>query len=341
MMSTTMRRVALSTLLVLPLLASVPAAAQPAPRPRAATDSAAAGDEADALFKRGMAALTSGNTQQAYELDLAAWKLKKTHDIAGNLAQVELMLGKKRDAAEHITFALANFPPTVPSERRASMKKVLDGLRKELGVLRIQVSVADAKVAVDGMPIDAASLAGEVFVDPGSHVIEATLKGYKPARAPFDAAKGSTQDLALTLEALPDTPPPGGGTPEPGGVRKPVIITGAVLGGAGVVLGAVFLGVSAAKGSAKTSLSEKVRAEGGCATATAGGSCAELRSAGSARAAFGNAGLWTLVGGGVVGAATVIYAIVGAPKAAPPKNGWRVLPVMTAEGGGLLVKGSF
>jgi len=210
----------MALLLLAPTLAS-PAAAQPSPSPAAAKPSSAMSDEADALFQQAKRALTSGNTHEAYRLYRSAWELKQTHDIAGNLAQVELLLDKKRDAAEHIAFALAHFPPSVQSERRDGLKSVLDGLRKDLGALRIRASVADAKIEIDGAPIGMAPLVDDVFVEPGAHVVEAKLAGYGPAQARVDAPKGSSQEVVLTLVKTSETP-----RGEPGGARTPVIITG-------------------------------------------------------------------------------------------------------------------
>ena len=309
------------------------AAAGPATAPGKTTD------EADALFNKGAAAFDAGKPEQAYELYLAAWKLKQTHDIAGNLAQVELALGKKRDAAEHIAFALAHFPPTVKSERREGMSKVLDGLRKDLGVLRIHVSVADARVALDRMPIGLAPLSDEVFVDPGAHVIEATLKGYKLARAQVDAAKGSAQDVTLTLDGLSDTPPlpPTTGS-DPG---KPVIITGAVLGGVGLVLGAVFAGVSKADADDAATKRAAMLAVGVTAACgpTPSAACQSAQSALQGRATFGNAAAWSFIAAGAVGAGTLVYALA-APRASKT-SGVRAAPLVVANGGGVVLQGEW
>ncbi|APR87925.1 Dihydrolipoamide acetyltransferase component of pyruvate dehydrogenase complex [Minicystis rosea] len=314
------------------MLVAASAAAQPAPAPRAATDTRAPSDEADALFKKGMAALSSGNTQQAYELDLAAWKLKQTHDIAGNLAQVELMLGKKRDAAEHIAFALAHFPPTVPSERREGMKKVLDGLRKDLGVLRIQVNVADAKVAIDGTPIGAAPLASEVFVEPGAHVIEATLKGYKPARASVDAARGASQDVALKLEEAPSVPPPTTRSAIPGAV------IGAV-GGAAAIVGIGLLVGAGSKASSASTLHDQIAAGGlGCPKDSR---CVDLANTSRSADTLHNAGVGFLVGAGVAAAGTLAYFLWPRPKAEAPKASMHIVPNASATGGGVMFLGTF
>jgi hypothetical protein len=336
MMNSTMRRVALSALLLLPLLASAPAAAQPAPDRHAAPNSAAANDDADTLFEKGMAALSAGHTQQAYDLDLAAWKLKQTHDIAGNLAQVELMLGKKRDAAEHIAFALAHFPPTVSSDRREGLKKVLDGLRKELGVLRVRVSVAEARVVLDGTPLGPASLAGEVFVEPGPHVVEATLAGYKPARAPVDAAKGSAQDVTLELVKIAEPPP-----------ARRSVVPGAVLGGiagAALVTGiGLYAGGRAKIPSVRTLHDSIVSAGHNCTPGapTYDARCGDLTSQAATGTTLQQVGDGLMIGAGAVAVGTLIYFVAPSSAGTIKSGSLRVTPALSPSATGLVFSGSF
>ena len=108
-----------------------------------------------------------------------------------------------------------------------------------------------------------------------------------------------------------------------------------------MVMGAVLLGVSASKGGTITDLAAKVKTTG-CPgdPAKATGDCADLDSAINGKARLGNAGIWTLVGGGVVGVGTLIYGLAGGSKA-PSSTAMRVVPVFTAEGGGLVVGGAF
>ncbi|MFT3765693.1 MAG: hypothetical protein QM820_09280 [Minicystis sp.] len=126
------------------------------------------------------------------------------------------------------------------------------------------------------------------------------------------------------------------------GPNKAVIAAGAAVGGAAIVAGAVLLGVSAAKGSTVTSLQNQVKSTGCPADqSTATGACADLRDALNSKATLGNAGLWTLVGGGVVGIGTLIYGLAGGGSTKSGKSGLQVVPVTTADGGGLLVRGTF
>ena len=195
-----------------------------------------------------------------------------------------------------------------------------------IGTVRVQVNIPRAEVFIDGQSVGLAPISEEIYVDPSSHVIEARADGYLPAQESFLASKGKTSDVSLTLVA-------------PKGANKTVIIAGGAVAGAAIIAGAVLLGVSTAKGSTLSSLQDEVKATGGCASETAGGKCEELRSAGQSKATLGNAGLWTLVGGGVVGVATLIYGVAGGAKA--PRTGVRVTPIVTGDGGGLIIGGAF
>jgi hypothetical protein len=142
--------------------------------------------------------------------------------------------------------------------------------------------------------------------------------------------KGKSEEVAITLL-------------QPAGANKTVIGVGAGIAGAGVIAGAVLLGVGLSKNGTISDLQGKIKKAGGCASATAAGDCADLRSAGAARSTLGSAGLWTLVGGGVVGIGTLIYAVAGggsrsAQSGAAPLT---LVPVVTAQGYGLTASGAF
>lgn len=188
------------------LLLALPAAAKAttATAPETAAPRGAP-DDVDVLFAKGKAAFGEGRIDLAHDVLLRAWALRQTHDIAGDLAQIELMLGKRRDAAQHIAFSLAHFPPTVRTSRREMMRATLDELRAELGVLRIFVSPPEAKVSIDGKPIEASTATGEVFVEPGTHTVSASLEGYATTTQTIDAPKGSGAAFTLTLPYEPTT----------------------------------------------------------------------------------------------------------------------------------------
>ena len=300
-----------------------PTSAQAAPT---ATVNAASLDKARDLFTQANALYDVNKYPQAEAAYQAAWKIKKSFDLAGNFGNLEADMNKPRSAAELLSFAVREFPAGGKPAVRDALVKRLGEVLKLVGTLRLTVNKPGAEVFLDGVSVGSAPIQGDVYLDPGTHNVEARLDGLMPAQVTFTAAKGKSQGVELTL-----VPPPGASTP--------VLVAGGAVAGAGVVAGAVLLGVSfTKKGSAADLASSK---QVGCPVAGTGamGACKNVANAVTSRNALANAGLWALVGGGVAGVSTLIYGLAGGSKA--PRTGVRVLPVVTGDGGGLVVGGTF
>jgi hypothetical protein len=320
----------------------------PAPRLAEAADPPAAGkkaDDADTLFHKGGVAFDAGKMDQAYPLLKAAWALKQTHDIAGNLAQVELALGKYRDAAEHIAYALAHFPPSIQSDRRDKMKKALDEIRPKLGVLTIKINRPEATVSVDGKAIGVSPIAAEVFVEPGAHTVKAELKGSPAVEAAVQVGKGASQEVTLTLEQAegvtpppPPVLPPTKEEPRPG-PNKAIVLAGAGASGAALVAGVVFTVLANGRASAAREKAHGLITATGSETCVQPvGACGELAGLYHDRVTFSNTAAWSFISAGALGAATGIYALATRSK---PKAGVGAAPVVTANGGGFVVGGAW
>jgi hypothetical protein len=329
--------------------------AQAPPTPSAiAADSSG---EADELFRKGKAAFDAGRFEQAYSFHRAAWGLKQTYDIAGNLAQVELKLGKPREAAEHIAFALAHFPPSAQGsqiDRRDGMKKVLEGLRQQLGSIRIKVTPADARVAIDGNWLNRASAGDDIFLDPGTHTIEGELKGYQKETTTIHTVAGMNQDANLSLR--PDeikapfvrpiasvTPPPSGSTPAPSDRTSLAIVgTGAGIGSAFIAGGVGTLIVSIGKGNDRASLREQVGSSSACWSGSlpVASKCTDLSEASAAERTFRGLAITGFAVGGAVLGATLGYALW--PRSKSKQGGHlHVVPTLDVQSGGFVVLGTF
>ena len=189
-MSLRPRVVALVTALVLAPL-SVPARAQ----------SAGDLDRADQLYRKGNTAYDAEKWQDAYDTFGAAWALKKSFDIAGNLGDVELVLGKPRDAAEHLSYSLRHAPASMKAEVRDRTKQLLTEARAQVGTVVVRVNVNDAEIFVDGRLVGRSPLPGELFVDPGDRTLEAKFAGHPTSRQVVHAAKGIEVQAALFVES--------------------------------------------------------------------------------------------------------------------------------------------
>ncbi|WP_437765285.1 PEGA domain-containing protein [Sorangium sp. So ce281] len=121
-------------------------------------------------------------------------------DVAYNVGSAAYQQGKHALAAEHLSFALRGWPLlSAVAHLKPTAQQRLATSRAHVGALAVTVSAPLAEVRVDGKPAGKAPLAGEIFVEPGEHAIEARLDGYAPALKTVRVAKGETAAVTLTL----------------------------------------------------------------------------------------------------------------------------------------------
>jgi hypothetical protein len=265
---------------------------------------------------------------------LKLWALSKTFDVAANLGETELELGRHREAAGYLSFSLWNAPPSSKVEQRERTRASLEKARKQIATIRLGVNVPGASVAVDGVALDAAFVGPEIFATPGKHTIEASAAGHRAARQTVDVAAGGAADVALKL--LPEERPARSKVPG-------LVIAGA--GAAGLVAGAILFGLYEGK-RAEIRDQGPLDANGKplCVKppSTSGGeACDAIRALGSEANTIGNAGVATLVVGGAAVAGGILYLVWPEPKAFPGKLSSRIFPVVSSGGAGVVWTGSF
>jgi len=325
------------------------AAPQPPVVPSRAAQTAPLRDDAEALLVQGKAAFQAGMLEEAEAILELAFALKPSHDIAAILGLVELKLAKAREAAEHLAFALRQAPPSDSDSGRARIRQLLDEALPFVGVLRVKASAEGAEILVDGKVVGKEPLAGDVFVEPGSHRIEARLTSYMPTAQAVTVAKGQSADVALALMKRPmlaedSRKPAKPGVDEPvqsGGPDRGVLIAG-IATSAVTLSGAIaFAIVSSVKAGDADDQREALLKKGGvrvCQMPTAlATECDEAVSSLKMQDTFGNLSFWSFIVGGTVGAATGTYALA-TPKAKPTST-VLALPVAIDHGGGLVVTG--
>jgi hypothetical protein len=303
-------------------------------------------DAADVHFREGNAHYKEQRWAEARSAYESAFRLKKAHDIAANLAYAEIKLGRWRDAAEHLAFAVKSWPPTGKADKREVAIERLQLARQEVGTLKIQVDVPRADVLVDGVLVGQAPLADDVFVDPGSHAVEAKRDGYVDAKQAVQAGKGSTQTVTLSLSPAPPPPPPKTVPSAPPPWRPPLalIIPAGVLAAGGLAAGAGLTVAANSKASEVHTIQGSLEQGGAvypCAGAATPSSCATLRTTATSQQALSNAAFTSfMVGGAValVAAGLGVWAGV-APKDTGAKQGVLVTPVVGPGEGGAALAG--
>lgn len=344
---------------------SDPPPAEPQPvEPQSGPITPEASQKADDLFKKGKDLYKEGKLREAYDAYRGAWDLKKSYDLAANLGNAELQLGLKRDAADHYAYCLKTFAVTGGKERREAAQKKFDEARKEVGALVIKVSVGGAEVLVDGRSVGRAPLRDEVYVDPGARVVEARLTGFETAKQGVQVEKGSpTETVTLTLTPTKvEGPPPGPGKgdngkgasgpppidlPPPPPPKKSVALIGA---GAGLTAVAAGVGValivaSGGKASDADTLLTNLQSKAGqwpCSSGTQAQDCATLHQLRLDSDTTHNAAVGLFVGAGVVGLATLTYALWPMKRPDPrQRQGLSVAPMFGGGTTGAALHGRF
>jgi len=283
-------------------------------------------ENADRLFHDGITAFEAGRYSEAYAALRSAWDLAPSYRTAAGLGQVELHLGQYRDAASHLSYCARNVPTDGDADVEKHVEAGLADAREHVAALRVRVDPEGATVKVDGAAIGRAPLDGLVFVDPGSHVVEATAPGHEAAKTRVDAALKSTLDVSLTLPeeklAAPaaESAPKAPNQPDVAATSSPPDTSGwsprtwdLVIGGSATALATGAAIVFAVKGSSAQNdvddLHRSIAAQNGdCSNGSSAQSaqCAELSAKANDRNHDNTAALIFGVSAGVLAAATAV-----------------------------------
>jgi hypothetical protein len=249
-----------------------------------------------------------GNLEEGKALLLRAWALRRTYDVGIALGQVELALDQPRDAAEHLDFALRNFPPQQSAATLQEVRANFAKAQARVGTLSLLVSPAGAQIFVDGKFAGTAPLTAPLFLDPGKHTIGARRDGAH-AEETVVAQANVADNLALTVPE-PQPQEPASVPSESRRAEHPSPLP-YVLGGAAIAVGlGVGVGFAVAAGGKRDreeSLQNQL-APGECFQArSASGLCGELHDVAVSHDRFRDISSVGFVFAGTALAGTLVY----------------------------------
>jgi hypothetical protein len=326
---------ALRSLVLGALLLGAAAAPARAADPRPPPADAAA--QARRYYEDGVAAAAEKEWQKAYNALAEAWKLKQHWQIAVNLGQAELKVGKLPDAAEHIDYYLREATELQPDDARQA-REWLEQARSKIGILQLNVAPKGAQVMVDGKLVGTAPIGHDTYVESGWHVVEAHTADGKalrqveaPVGKPIEVLLGVGGAVPVPLASAQASSAPSPASPLLG-PRTIGAGAGAAVALVNLIVGAAFAGASASKGSAEDKLC-KVQ----CPQSTA--IAAQWTKLEGERVGSANASVAAFVVGGVALAGSVAAFVLLAPRPAAPAAAasLRVSPGL----GGFALSGSF
>lgn len=304
---------------------------------------------AQARYRRAYEAIQKKQWAEARLLLLDLWQRARTYDVAASLGQVEYQLGNHAPAAEYMAFAVEHIPPKESPANVERYRRALGELRKLVGTLRISLNPPEAALFVDGKPIPAG--AGEIFVAPGVHVLEARVPPHRGSSTKVALLAGEERSVELDVATEPaeavspiDTPEPTP-PPEPESKRERNLIP-VYVGGGLIALGvgaAVGFGIAADDATSEASELRRQIGPTGCADGSA--EPADCRAAEDALDRQHDYATLSTVGIGVAvasGLATLGYVLFW-PDPADERAAVTLRPqfAVGAESGSVSMTGSF
>ena len=229
---------------------------------------------------------------------------------AANLGNVEVKLGKYRDAIPHLEFALANVEPGPNAElTRQRLREKIAEANAKVAVITLNLSppgTSGASVAIDGNIVGTTPLTEPIILDAGNYRLTATHPRFQQLTYDLVAEPNTTPTLNLAMQ-----PKASGGD---GGI-SPALIGVAVAGGV-LGLGAIGAGIGlhvAAGGKAddRAAVAAEIGDNSVCANPNnTDVRCDQVKSLADDENTFSAAGTAMLIVGGVFVAGTVVAIIV-------------------------------
>ncbi|MEJ7732924.1 MAG: PEGA domain-containing protein [Polyangiaceae bacterium] len=298
----------MSTLRSAPLLCLLPITLWAASAHAQDTDPIALYKEANTLYD----AQKYPEAEAKYQ---ASWDARKSFDTAGNLGNVELQVGQHREAAEHLGYALKNFPPSGTTEKRAFIEKRYAEALALVSTLDITTNPDGATIYLDDKPIGKTPLVDAVYVEPGGHTVSAKLVGHKDDTKTVEGVKGERQKIFFALTAAGDTT-----VPELPPKSRPVwpYVAFGGLAAAGLGVGITFMVLSSGKGSKREDKLAELGGGNPCGAGTPHvNECSEIADLTGDESTFRAVGISGLAAGGVGVIGFIAYAIASAGTSSP------------------------
>ena len=284
--------------------------------------------EARRRYQEGNAAMKQHQWQRAYEAYLQAWKQRPHWQVAGSLGEVELTLGRRSEAANHLAFFLRE-AKDVPIEEVARVRGWLAKAGAKVSRVTITTAPPGAEILVDGVAIGSGTSRDELYVAPGQHVFAGRLGGCA-ATARVELVAGESREIALRCEPATSEQEAtvvdreagaAGGRERSSMEHRAVVIAGASVTAASLGLGLASVGLFTTKGHKARENHESA----------AGPNAA-------AEASFKSVALWSFVAAGVVGGGTLVYEITSQRSSRPAVRG---SVVVGPTGGAATLQGEF
>lgn len=253
-------------------------------------ESEAMTDKARDLYEEGRGLYGERAWDKAHAAFLAAWSLKKHWQIAGMLGHCDVQLGRYRDAAEHLSFAIRTGATNASPGELQALQELLSEAKRKVASVQVQVDAEAAEVLVNGRLVGTSPLFDPLFLDPGEHVFKARSGDRVSSEVSMTVGAGSAKEIMLRVDQVSQGPSAAPSVPEQheapatpsgdkgGGVYPILFASASALFVGGTVLGGVFWSKASGSADEVNDLRNSLPAEG-CSGPVPSSDCARLSDA--------------------------------------------------------------
>lgn len=154
--------------------------------------------EARSHFQNGVKLYSAKNWQGALAEFDAAYKLKPGPSSLKNIALCQKELFRYTDAIDTLKKALDRHAAEMSEAEQKSVRDAIAELGALVGSIVVRVVPADARVLLDGRPLDRSELGASIRLNTGEHVLTADAPGHARVARTIRVA-GGQKDVAVDL----------------------------------------------------------------------------------------------------------------------------------------------
>lgn len=151
------------------------------------------------LFQAGRQALANNDVEGALKLFEQSLALNKSGGVLLNLADCEQRLGRLASALRHYREVARLLPET--DIRVPPAKKEIAALEPRVPTLRVHLdrsAPSGTVVMVDGGPLEASGVEGELVVDAKQHVVSVRAQGHEPRDYELTLTEGEKREITVS-----------------------------------------------------------------------------------------------------------------------------------------------
>lgn len=170
---------------------------------------------AHAHFERGVTAFADKRFAEALDEFDAAYRAEPVFQVLYNIGQVNVALGRSVEAVAAYEEYVKLGGSAIAAARRREVKDEIARQVAHIGAIGVATHPEGADIRLDGRLIGRTPLAAPIKVNPGKHIVEATLLAHGNEAREVETRGGSVESVEMTLVALATTTTPAKTAPAP------------------------------------------------------------------------------------------------------------------------------